>query len=35
MGLPQDANPFLISLSEIRADMEDIGFVFEAENQDT
>jgi hypothetical protein len=32
MGLPQDANPFLISLSNIRAEMEDIGVVFEAEN---
>jgi hypothetical protein len=34
MGLPQDANPFLISLSSIRADMEELGVVFEAENQD-
>ncbi len=34
MGLPQDANSFLVSLSEIRAEMEEIGVVFEAENQD-
>ena len=34
MGLPQDANSFLISLSEIRAKLEGVGVVFEAENQD-
>jgi hypothetical protein len=34
MGLPQDANAFLISLSDIRAEMEELGTVFEAENQD-
>jgi hypothetical protein len=32
MGLPQEANPFLLSLSVIRDEMEDIGVVFEAEN---
>jgi hypothetical protein len=28
MGLPQDANSFLVSLSEIRAEMEEIGVCF-------
>ena len=32
MGLPQGADPFFNSLSEIRAEMEDIVVVFEAEN---
>lgn len=34
MGLPQDANPFSISLSEIRAKLEGVGVVFEAENKE-
>jgi hypothetical protein len=34
MGLPHDANSFSFSLSDIRVDMEEVGVVFEAENQD-
>jgi hypothetical protein len=33
MGLPREAAPFLIVLSDIRAEMEDLGVVFEAQNQ--
>ena len=34
MGLPQDANSFLVSLAKIRARMAISGVVFEAENHD-
>lgn len=34
MGLPVGTSPFLVSLSEIRTELEEIGVDFEPENQD-